>query len=158
MCRWDQLCLAAASVHTHLNVRVLLFDEVSPLTTYLDSRHVCSAMHRICTYTPGCAEAYAECSGAETQQQDLCSPLSNRPSGGPPWCSHLRYRDHRSLSEADGGDCFLVKCHTNSPCVKDWIPLYLLEPLGTELITLSWTFLSTQQTDTHSFSYSHIPS
>ena len=127
---------AGAFACTHLNMRVLLFDEVSPLTTHLDSRHIC-----VCSDAPNRHPYPRLCRGLRGVQwsgDTTTGPLwpFKQPTfgGGLPRCSRLSSWDHQRkqscLYEADGGDWFLEKCHTDIPGVKDWIPLYLLEPLG----------------------------
>lgn len=123
------------SVCTHQNACVLLSDQVSPLTAYLDSRHVHSDPPNVHLHPRLCRGLWREQWSGDTTTGPLRS--LRRPSfRGPQRCSHLRSQDRgrkrRCLCEADGGHYFLVKCHTDSRCVKDWIPFYLLEPLGTD--------------------------
>lgn len=61
-CR-DWRCLAGASLCMPLNLRVLLFDVVAPLTIYLDSSHICVCSDASNRHLYPCAEAYGGCSG-----------------------------------------------------------------------------------------------
>lgn len=94
-------------------------DEVSPLTTYRDSSHIC-----VCSDAPNrhqypCAESYGGFSGVRHNNRTFAVFKKTHLHGV---FSHLHSWDHRRrqhcFCEADGGDYLLVKCHTNIPCVK----------------------------------------
>lgn len=117
-CR-DWRCLAGVSLCVPLNMCVLLFDEVSPLTTYLDSSHIC-----VCSDAPNkhlypCAEAYGGFSGMRHNNRTFAVFKKTHLHGV---FSHLHSWDHRRkqhcFCEAYGGDYLLLKCHTNILCVK----------------------------------------